>query len=91
MTTTALSAPAGATPAAQGPDVESMTTCGGTDCGTEIDPGPATQCGTSTRDGALDGCGRHFCSDHLWLDGVLPPQPQNCVSCLNRRALRTAA
>ncbi|MGV9267382.1 hypothetical protein ACWDRR_22275 [Kitasatospora sp. NPDC003701] len=89
MTTTALSAPVGAAPTAQGPDIESMTTCG--DCGTGIDPGPANQCGTSTRDGAVDGCGRHFCSQHLWLDGVLTPQPQNCSPCLNRRALRSAA
>ncbi|WP_331731449.1 hypothetical protein [Kitasatospora sp. NBC_01300] len=93
MPTIASHAPARieAAPAVQDPDDHAVTTCADPSCGDEIDPGPATQCGTSTGDDAVTGCGGHFCSQHLWLDGVLTPQPQNCAPCLDLRALRTAA
>ncbi|MFD5610609.1 hypothetical protein [Kitasatospora sp. NPDC127060] len=75
----------------QDPAADAVTICADGGCGAEIEPGPASRCGSTDDDSAVDGCGEHFCPEHLWLDGVVTPQPQHCEPCLDGRALRTAA
>ncbi|MEV7123818.1 hypothetical protein [Kitasatospora griseola] len=66
-------------------------TCSQKGCGTEIDPGPASRCGTAPDGLADDGCGQDFCPEHLWLEDVLTPQAQQCEACIDRRGLQKAA
>ncbi|GAA2816067.1 hypothetical protein [Kitasatospora aburaviensis] len=74
---TALTFPLLASIAVPLPD-EPVATCFETGCPTEIDLGPASRCGTAS-DGIPDeGCGQHFCPEHLWLEDVLTPQAQHC-------------
>ncbi|WP_331727259.1 hypothetical protein OG871_39870 (plasmid) [Kitasatospora sp. NBC_00374] len=73
-------------------DDDQAGTCDQTGCDTEIDLGPASRCGTGPDGSAASGCGQHFCSRHLWLDGDhLTPQPQQCEPCIDQNTLRKAA
>lgn len=56
-------------------------------CTEQIDRGLAYLCG-STPGAPEDGCGKYFCSHHLYLDwetSSAEPQPQNCPTCFERR------